>query len=48
MTHVTDHDDDVVFEREGTGLGTILGIIIGYATQKFGRSRAAIGSPQTT
>lgn len=30
------------------GPGTILGIIIGYATQKFGRSRAAIGSPQTT
>ena len=28
MTHVTDHDDDVIFEREGTGVGTILGIIL--------------------
>jgi Mg/Co/Ni transporter MgtE len=28
MTHVHDHDDDVVFEREGTGVGTILGIIL--------------------
>ena len=28
MTHVTDHDDDVIFERDGTGVGTIIGIIL--------------------
>ncbi len=28
MTHVSDHDDDVIFEGEGTGLGTILGIVL--------------------
>ncbi len=28
MTYERDHDDDVVFEREGTGVGTILGIIL--------------------
>ena len=27
MTHVNDHDD-AVFEREGAGMGTILGIIL--------------------
>jgi Mg/Co/Ni transporter MgtE len=28
MTHVHDHDDDVIFEREGSGVGTVLGIIL--------------------
>jgi Mg/Co/Ni transporter MgtE len=28
MTEAHRHDDDVAFEREGTGIGTILGIIL--------------------
>jgi Mg/Co/Ni transporter MgtE len=28
MTYDTEHHDDVVVEREGTGVGTILGIIL--------------------
>lgn len=28
MTYETDHQDDVYVEREGTGMGTILGIIL--------------------
>jgi Mg/Co/Ni transporter MgtE len=28
MTYDRDHDDDVYVEREGTGVGTILGVIL--------------------
>lgn len=28
MSQARNHDDDAMFEREGTGMGTILGIIL--------------------